>query len=113
MTPWMRRDTKDWIERLESRIDDISYFLEKTTQWCDDNFVDDDRMVFMCCFLTCIWVSQIRNEPITYVELMEILGVEDIEVEEEKIYELDQRYAELEHEELLRRAVDTLSDDLF
>lgn len=86
------------------------FYLDKTNEWLEDNYVEDDRTAFMCCFLTCIWVSHMRDEPITYIELMELLGVDYAEDPEEKVYELDKQYADLEHEELLKRAVGKLGD---
>jgi hypothetical protein len=105
MNYWSRENTKEWITQLEDRIEDIAHYLEKTTEWCDENGIDDDRIVFMCCFLTCIWVSQLRCEEITYIELMEILGMTPSDGGEEKLYELDERYADCTHKELLVKAV--------
>lgn len=108
MTPWTRDNTREWIDALEGRLYDITYYLDRTLEWCDENDIEDERTIFMCCFLTCIWVSQLRGEPITYVELMEMLGVEEFESPEEKFYELDSEYVDLEHEELLTKAVEKL-----
>lgn len=105
MRYWSRDDTKAWVEHLEQRIEDISYFLDKTVEWCEDNYVYEDHLVFVCSFLTCIWVSQCRGEPITYVELMELLGIENVEVEQEKFYELNDKFLDLTHEQLLTAAV--------
>lgn len=110
MKPWTRDDTKNWIDNLEGRLDDIAFYLDKTTNWCDENYIDDERTIFMCCFLTCIWVSNLRGESITYVELMELLGIDEVDVLEEKIYELDPEYLDLTHIELLTKAVDVLGD---
>ena len=111
MTPWTREDTKCWIEALEGRLEDITFYLDRTTQWCEDNYIYDERTVFMCCFLTCIWVSQLRGEDITYIELMELLGVEQAQDLEEKIFELDDEYLGLEHDQLLIAAVAKLEKD--
>ena len=110
MNYWSREDTKAWVAQLEDRIEDISHYLDKTMEWCDENCIDDERVVFMCSFLTAIWVSQLRSEPITYTELMEMLGVETISGEEEKFYELDTKYEGLTHKELLSMAVKTFED---
>ena len=104
--PWSRDDTKEWIIQLEHRIDDIDYYLNRTVDWCEEYGVENDRVIFMCSFLTCIWVSQMRGEPISFTELMEMLGVEEWECAEEKIYELDDRFADLDHYELLEKAVE-------
>jgi hypothetical protein len=65
----------------------------------------------MCCFLTCVWVSQLRGEDISYIELMELLGVASLASQEEKIFELDDEYLGLEHDQLLRAAVAKLEKD--
>ena len=112
MKYWSRNDTKEWINQLEHRIDDIDYYLGKTLSWCEEYGVYDEKTIFMCSFLTCIWVSQVRGEQITFTELMEMLGVAEWETNsnnEEKIYELDECYAELDHYELLERAVGKLN----
>ncbi len=111
MKPWTRDDTKNWIDSLEGRLDDIAHYLELTSEWCDENCIEDDRTVFMCCFLTCIWVSQLRGESITYIELMEMLGIDEVEDLEEKIYELDPEYLDLTHIELLSKAVKVLGNN--
>ena len=114
MKYWSREDTKEWINQLEHRIDDIDYYLGRTLNWCDEYGIDNERIVFMCSFLTCIWVSQVRGETISFTELMEMLGIAEWETTngtEEKIYELDECYADLDHDELLEMAVLKLSRD--
>jgi len=105
MNYWSRENTKEWIAQLEDRLEDIAHYLEKTSIWCEENEIEDDRVVFMCMFLTCIWVSQLRCEEITYIELMEMLGIEIPVQAEEKFYELDDEYVDFTHHELLTNAV--------
>jgi hypothetical protein len=109
MNYWSREDTKEWIAQLEDRIEDIEHYLNKAMLWCDQRDIDDERIIFMCCFLTCIWVSQLRCEEITYIELLEMLGVEVPDSKEEKFYELDDRFIGLTHVELLTMAVDSFN----
>ena len=111
MNYWSRNDTKEWIAQLEHRIEDIDYYLKKTADWCDDYGIDNDRLVFLCSFLTCVWVSHMRGEPISFTELMELLGVEEWECDEDKLYELDEEYANLDHHELLELAVEKYSEE--
>jgi hypothetical protein len=113
MKYWSRDDTKEWIIQLEHRLEDIDYYLAKTVDWCDEYGIDDDRVVFMCSFLTCVWVSQMRGEPISFTELMEMIGVEEWESTstEDKVYELDDKFADLDHFELLEKAVETFGKD--
>lgn len=102
MKPWTREDTKFWISQLEHRIEDIDYYLRKTVEWCEDNYVYDDRHVFMLSFLTVVWVSNMRDEPISYVELLEILGMPEMIEGEDKIYSLGLDMLNVSHEELLQ-----------
>lgn len=113
MQYWSRDDTKEWIIQLEHRLEDIDYYLSKTVDWCEEYGIDDSRVVFMCSFLTCVWVSQMRGEPISFTELMEMIGVEEWETDstEDKVYELDEKFAGLDHFELLERAVETFGKD--
>ena len=111
MKYWSRNDTKEWIAQLEHRIEDIDYYLDRTIDWCEEYGIDDNRVVFMCSFLTCIWVSHMRDEPITFTELMEMLGVDEWDSDEEKIYELDDKWAQLDHHEFLEQVVETFTDD--
>ena len=108
---WSRENTKEWIAQLEDRIEDIATYIDQTIDWCEESEIEDDKIVFMCCFLTAIWVSQLRCEPITYVELMEMLGINYAQDGEEKVYELDDRYAGLTHKELLAEAVHAFDND--
>jgi hypothetical protein len=111
MKYWSRQDTKNWFSQLEDRIEDIAHYLDKTMEWCEHRDIDNEKVVFMCSFLTCIWVSQLRGESITFTELMEMMGIEVVELEEEKFYELDVEYVNLTHRELLERAVETFDKD--
>lgn len=101
MKPWTREDTKFWISQLEHRLEDIDYYLKETTEWCERNYIYDDRKVFMLSFLTVIWVSHMRDEPISYIELLEILGIPELIEGEDKIYYLGPELTNLSHEELL------------
>lgn len=111
MNYWSRQDTKEWIAQLEDRLEDISHYLDKTLEWCDAHHIEDEKLIFLCSFLTCIWVSQLRDEPISYTELMEMLGISEVDTDEEKLYELDAEYIDLTHTELLHHAVTTFRED--
>lgn len=100
--PWTRDDTRFWISQLEHRLEDIDYYLKETIEWCENNDIYDDRQVFILSFLTVIWVSHMRDEPISYVELLEILGIPEMVTGEDKIYELCPEFLNITHEELLK-----------
>lgn len=110
MKPWTREDTKFWISQLEHRIEDIEYYLKETIEWCEENYVYDDRKVFMLSFLTVIWVSNMRDEPISYVELLEILGIPEMIVGEDKIYELGPEFLNVSHDQLLNLVLSDLNN---
>jgi hypothetical protein len=106
MKPWLREDTKEWIAQVEHRIEDIDYYLKRTLEWCEINDVYRDEQVFMCSFLTCIWVCRMRNEQVSYNELLEILGLESHTVPDtDKLYDLGPMLENLDHEEILNLAV--------
>lgn len=105
MKPWTREDTKHWIAELEYLIEDIDYYLQQTLKWCEDHYIYDDRKVFMLSFLTVIWVSNMRDEPISYVELLEILGIPDMIVGEDKTYHIEPELLDISHEEFLELIV--------
>lgn len=111
MNAWTRADTRIWIRTIESRLDDIDYYLDQTNSWCEEYGIDDPKTYFMANFLTCIWVSQMRGEYITFGEIMEMLGIDEWECDEEKIYELDPEYECLDHGELLKRAIAHFGDE--
>jgi len=103
MTAWTRDKTKDWIAQLENRVEDIDYYLMETVQWCEDNFVFDDERVFACALMTVVWVSHMRQEPLSKREAMELLGVRDWENTPDEEFLLGQQYRDMELHELLNR----------
>jgi hypothetical protein len=52
-----------------------------------------------------------RGEHITFNELMEILGVDEWNDDEEKYYELDECWGNLDFHEFLEKVVETYSED--
>ena len=101
MKVWNRDSTRLWIAQLEHRIEDIQYYMERTVQWCEANEVYSDRTVFACVVMTAVWVSHMRNEPISKHELFEMLGVEGWDQVDDAIYEFNSDYEAFDHEELL------------
>lgn len=102
MKPWTRIQTKTWISDLETRITDIHYYLNKTSQYCEDHYIYDDREVFVFSFLTVLWVSHMRGEPISQIELLEFLGIPEGVTDEEKIYDIGPELADADYEEFLK-----------
>lgn len=103
MKPWTRNDTKDWIASAQSRIEDFNYYLGRTVDFCEQQGIWENQKVVMCCLITCIWVSSMREENISFQEIIEIMGIEneyDEEVED-RIYSVCSEFQSLDHEEIL------------
>lgn len=101
MKPWTRDDTKEWVTQLENRIEDIQFYLKRTLEWCEENDVYSDKIIFVCSIMALVWVSHLRNEPISKHELFEILGIENWEDIEDAVFEFNPIYEDMELEELL------------
>lgn len=105
MKPWTRDDTKEWITHLENRIEDIQFYLNRTHEWCEENEIYSDKIVFVCCIMALVWVSYLRNEPISKHELFEILGIKNWETIDDTVYEFNPAYENMELEDLLQFVV--------
>ena len=44
-------------------------------KWCDDNGVVSQTIITKCMIATCIWVAQMRCEPISFGEIYDLLGI--------------------------------------
>lgn len=102
---WTRDQTQEWIVQVKNRLEDIDYYLKKTVEWCEDNNVYDDQIVFACASMTVIWVSYMRGELISKREVLELLSVKDWNESEDIEYSLRTEYSGLDHEELLEEVV--------
>ena len=71
--PWLREDTIEWIALVENRIEDMIYYKEEARKWCEQNNITDRELVMKCMFATCIWVSHMRMEEISYGELYDLM----------------------------------------
>lgn len=101
MKPWTRDDTRFWIAQLENRIEDMHFYLSRTVEWCKANEIYSDRITFICSVMAVVWVSHLRNEPISKLEVFEILGLKECDEVEDGIFEFNPVYESLEFEELL------------
>jgi hypothetical protein len=102
---WSRDDTKEWVIQLEHRLEDIDYYLKKTVDWCEENGIYDDQIVFACASITVLWVSHMRHEPISRREMLEIVGILDWDQVDDFEYRLDDEYSNYDHEEILEAVV--------
>ena len=98
---WTRDQTKDWVSQLENRIEDIDYYLRNTIEWCEERGVYNDQAVFACSVMTVIWVSHMRQEPISKREVFEILGIKDWDQIADDIFELSPEFQNYDLNDLL------------
>jgi hypothetical protein len=108
---WSRDDTKYWIAQLENRIEDIDYYLMRTVEWCERYGIWEDEVVFALSSLTVIWVSHMRDEPITRRELLEILAVNLWDEVEDVEYTLNPKYLNMDLEDILEEAIQKFRQD--
>lgn len=102
MKPWLRDNTKDWIHSVESRIEDLDYYLKRTVEYCERTSIWEDKKVFLLSVITCVWVTSMRDESITLQEIVEILGLEQIEyIKDDRIFDISENFQNLDHEQLL------------
>jgi hypothetical protein len=105
--PWSREDTQHWISQLENRLEDIDYYLHQTVDWCEERGVYNDQAVFACAVMTVIWVSHMRNEPLSKREVLEIVGIADYYNAEDAEYALSDRFHNMDLEELLEMVAES------
>jgi hypothetical protein len=105
MEPWTRDDTRYWIEQVENRVDDIDFYLQRTTEWCEDRDIYDNLIVISCMIVTVLWVTEMRQESISKREIYELIGIRDWYNAPEEAFALSDQYKELDIDELLEIAV--------
>jgi len=103
---WTRDQTREWIAHLENRLEDIDYYLNRTVEWCENHGVYNDQVVFACAVMTVIWVSHMRQEPLSKREVLELVGVLDYYNAEDQEYQLNPEFQNYELEELLEVVAD-------
>lgn len=101
MKPWTRDATKNWIQQIQNRITDIDHYLKKTVEFCELNEVYDNKTVLVLSMMTVVWVSHMRQEYVSYNEMAELLGIEDVSISQDQIYDLGPKLSKLDHEQML------------
>lgn len=101
MTYWSRENTKDWINQVELRLEDMNFYLSETVRYCEHRGITDNIQVLVLSIMTCIWVSTMRNESITMSEVADILGIEGLSQISEKTYSLGNILSVMDFEEML------------
>lgn len=107
MKYWSRDDTKEWISQLENRIEDLQFYLARTAEWCEEHDIHSEKTVLMCNVMALIWVSYLRNEPISIHEMFEMLGISNWQDTDDTVLEFNPAYETMELEELLQLVVDS------
>lgn len=99
--PWLRGDTQEWIAQMENRVADMQYYLEEALLWLASQGYCRPEITIACLTMTCVWVSNMRNEKITAHEIMEIIGAstEDAQTPN-SIFELAPQFKEWNIEEI-------------
>jgi hypothetical protein len=100
-SPWTRDDTRLWISHLENRIEDFNFYLNETIKYCEANSIINNQTVFTLSFLTVLWVSYMRQEPISRREIFEILAISEWEDLPDAPVELGKNLLNFELKDLL------------
>lgn len=103
---WTREQTQEWLIQVESRIEDIGYYLARTTEWCDRNEVWSDHKVIACSIVTVIWVCNMRGETISRREIFEILGCPGWEEMDDTGYGLNNNILSADLEDILAQTIE-------
>ena len=107
MQQWTRDHTRTWIKQLENRVEDFQVYLARTEEWCEENHVYSKKIEFVCKLMTLVWVSHLRDEPISKHEIFEILQVKNWVGIEDAEFGFNPIYANMELEELLEFIVNS------
>jgi len=100
---WTVEDTRLWIHDQYLKLEDVDYYLKATVEWLESKGISNRKLVFVCSFMTVIWVNHLRGNPSSKREIFELLEVPHWEDVHDQQYILPSVYVEmnLEHEELL------------
>jgi hypothetical protein len=102
-TEWTLEDTRLWVHDQYLKLEDMNYYLKSTVEWLEGKGIDNKKLVFLCSFMTIIWVNHLRGSISSKREIFEILEIPNWEDVVDRAYVLPPAYIEmnLEHEELL------------
>lgn len=103
---WTREQTQEWLIQLETRIEDIGYYLVRTAEWCEQNGIWADNKVIACSIVTVIWVCNMRNEKVSRREIFEILGCPGWEDMEDMGYGLNSELLNADLEDILAQTIE-------
>lgn len=100
MRYWSRDNTREWINQLQNRVEDIHYYLAETIKYCEKNAIFDNKDVLILSIMTCVWVVGMRNETISLSEMIEILNL-DMPITDDKIFDMGRQMEGLDFEQML------------
>lgn len=101
MTYWSRTDTQYWISQMESRLDDLNYYLNRTLEWAEQHQVVDQEKIFSLGFVTVLWVCHMRSEDVSRREVYELLGITDWQTTEDCVMLLGDQLSDMDYEDML------------
>lgn len=104
---WTKEDTQLWIHDQYLKLEDINYYLKATVEWLESKGIDDNKIAFVCSFMTIIWVNQMRGSLSSKREIFELLEVPHWDEVTDQLYILPNAYVamNLDHEEMLELIV--------
>lgn len=104
---WTIEDTRLWIHDQYLKLEDVDYYLKATVEWLEQKGIFNKKLVFVCSFMTVIWVNHLRGCVSSKREIFELLDIPDWEDVVDQPYVLPPVYVEmnLEHEELLELVI--------
>ncbi len=104
---WTIEDTRLWVHDQYLKLEDIDYYLKATVEWLEGKGIYNKKLVFVCSFMTVIWVNHLRGSASSKREIFELLEVPEWEEVADQQYVLPPAYVEmnLEHEELLELVI--------
>lgn len=106
MRYWGINDTRDWIVQVQMRLEDMDFYLKETIRYCETRGIIDNVQVLVLSIMTCIWVSTMRNEPISICEVADILGLDNLSNLADKTYTANDHLSLLDFEQMLDMIVD-------
>lgn len=104
---WTKEDTQLWIHDQYLKLEDVNYYLKATVEWLENKGIDDNKIAFVCSFMTIIWVNQMRGSLSSKREIFELLEVPHWDEVTDQLYILPNAYVamNLDHEEMLELIV--------
>jgi hypothetical protein len=111
--PWTVEDTRLWIHEVSLKLEAYDHYLHEMTVWCEENDITSEHTIMVLSFLTILWVGYQNGEPVSKQQAFELVGAENWEKIEDRLYALPAKYGELSHTALLELAASQNYDNDF